>query len=318
MQSGQFGEIGNTTQKTQHIQNAGNSSVVGAIKLASQRTGVDFAYLLNKADQESGLKADAHAKTSSATGLFQFVKQTWLQMVKEHGSDYGLGDEASAISMKNGKLSVDDAATREKILNMRHDPVLNAAMAAEYTRENKDYLDAKVGGHIGSTELYLAHFLGASGAEKFIKHMRAAPNAEAAEALPDAADANPGVFYGKDGHAKTFKEIYSRFAAKFKNQDTSRFASNDAGDDGASATSSVLAVHTGNKTWFNLPKRDLAELSPSLYTAPVGDKLSANSVPALRELQKGGFTSDTLFNAMMMAQSNINDALKGLKQGVKI
>jgi hypothetical protein len=281
---------------------------------------VDFAYLLNKADQESGLKANAHAKTSSASGLFQFVKQTWLQMVKEHGSDYGLNDAASAISIdKNGKATVADKETREKILNMRHDPVLSAAMAAEYTRENKDYLEAKVGGRIGSTELYLAHFLGANGAEKFLKNMRASPNAEAAAVLPDAADANPAVFYGKDGHAKTFSEIYNRFAAKFKNQDTSRFASVDASDEGASAPiPTVLAANANQKTWFALPKRDLAEMSPSLYVAPVSKQLSANEVPAMRELQKGGFTSDTLFNAMMMAQTNINDALKGLKEGAKI
>ncbi len=314
MHEGQFGEIGNYTHKTQHIHDAGKPNVVGAIRMASARTGVDFAYLLNKADQESGLNPSAKASTSSATGLFQFVKQTWLQMVKEHGKDYGLGDEADAIIMKDGKLAVSDKAAREKILNLRHDPVLNAAMAAEYTRENKDYLDAKVGGRIGSTELYLAHFLGAGGAASFIKNMRASPNAEAADVLPDAADSNPSVFYNKSGRALSFKEIYHRFAAKFNNHDTSRFAQDD---DSAPASNSVVAVNNNdNKVWFDLPKRDMAELSPSLYVAPVDKTASTPAVPAAVAAftRTASFTADTLFNAMIMAQSHINDALKGTQE----
>ncbi|MFZ1990358.1 MAG: transglycosylase SLT domain-containing protein, partial [Alphaproteobacteria bacterium] len=62
-------------------------SVTQALAKASRATGVDFSYLLNTAKRESSLNPDAKSKTSSATGLFQFVEQTWLQALKAHGTD---------------------------------------------------------------------------------------------------------------------------------------------------------------------------------------------------------------------------------------
>jgi hypothetical protein len=311
MQLGQLVDNNNSIQQTQQKHNAGKNTVLGAIRMASARTGVDFAYLLNKADQESGLNPSAKASSSSATGLFQFVSQTWLKMVKEHGKDYGLDKEAAAISMEDGKPTVDDSAMRDKILKMRHDPVLNAAMAAEYTLENKDYLDAKLGGNVGSTELYLAHFLGATGAAKFLKALKASPNADAAEFMPGAADANPGVFYNKSGDAKSLKEIYDRFAARFKKEDGNEFAEADAMD---------LAAVNGVAYTPPAPvyKRDLAELSPSFFRMPGVDfSALSNTLPSLRDWQKNGTTSDTLFNTMIMAQSQINDALRATNKDSK-
>jgi hypothetical protein len=306
MQAGQLGDNSNSVQKTQQNHNAGKDNVLGAIRMASARTGVDFAYLVNKADQESGLNPAAKASSSSATGLFQFISQTWLKMVKEHGQDYGLGKEADSISLKNGKAEVTDPALRKKILNMRHDPVLSAAMAAEYTLENKDYLEAKVGGNVGSTELYLAHFLGAGGASKFLRAMHNSPNAAAAEIMPDAADANPSVFYNKSGGARTLVQIYNHFANKFKNSDASMMvaSADTATNDNTVATMAAATPY----------KRDLTELSSYFYHAPdTADQAKdyATPLPTLNEWRRnGGTTSDTLFNAMVLAQSKMNDALR--------
>ena len=59
--------------------------------MASRRTGVDFSYLLGQAKIESSLNPSARAATSSATGLYQFVDQSWLAVVDKHGAEYGLG-----------------------------------------------------------------------------------------------------------------------------------------------------------------------------------------------------------------------------------
>lgn len=307
MQTGLLGDNGNSIQQTQQNHNAGKNTVLGAIRMASARTGVDFAYLLNKADQESGLNPSAKASSSSATGLFQFVSQTWLKMVKEHGKEYGLENEAAAISMDDGKASVDDPAMRKKILKMRHDPILNASMAAEYTLENKDYLDAKLGsGAVGSTELYLAHFLGATGAAKFLKTMQASPNADAVKVMPNAAEANPSVFYDKSGGAKSLKEIYEHFAAKFKKDGAHEFAEADAMD--VAAAEGKPYVPSTIPTYL----RDLARIAPTFNEMPDVDftRLS-NMLPALREWQQaGGTTADTLFNTMLMAQLQLNDSLR--------
>ena len=67
------------------VAGAGRTDVLAALRTASRKTGLDFDYLLNTAMRESGLNVQAKSKTSSASGLFQFVEQTWLGLVKHHG-----------------------------------------------------------------------------------------------------------------------------------------------------------------------------------------------------------------------------------------
>ena len=71
------------------------NAVVAALKNAAAATGSDFSYLLGTAMRESSLKPNAQSNTSSAGGLFQFLDQTWLGLVKTHGAKYGLGSLAS-------------------------------------------------------------------------------------------------------------------------------------------------------------------------------------------------------------------------------
>ena len=61
--------------------------VMDAMQNASVRTGVDFDYLVDVARVESGYNPTAKASTSSARGLYQFTKQTWLATLERHGAD---------------------------------------------------------------------------------------------------------------------------------------------------------------------------------------------------------------------------------------
>ena len=72
--------------------------VTGAIRDAARVTGAGFEYLLNTAIRESNLNPNAKAKTSSATGLFQFIDQTWLGTMKQSGASLGYGNYADAIT----------------------------------------------------------------------------------------------------------------------------------------------------------------------------------------------------------------------------
>src|ERR1041384_2290264 len=74
------------------------SRVTGAIRDAARATGAGFEYLLNTAVRESNLDPNAKAKSSSATGLFQFIDQTWLSTIKQWGGSLGYGKYADAIS----------------------------------------------------------------------------------------------------------------------------------------------------------------------------------------------------------------------------
>lgn len=187
----------------------------GVIAQSAQRTGVDFQYLIAQAQLESGMRADAKAQTSSATGLYQFIDQTWLGLVKEKGDQYGLGWAQTAISRNsNGQLTVADKTQKSSILALRNNPEISANMAGEFASDNSVYLQRKTGRNPQSVDLYLAHFLGPAGAAKFLNRMDDNPGASAASAFPKAARANHNVFFDRAGQARSFQDIRDRFEHK--------------------------------------------------------------------------------------------------------
>lgn len=195
--------------------------LLSTLKQASSRTGVDFAYLVAQAGQESGFRADAQAKTSSARGLFQFIESTWLEMMRDHGAKYGLAEQAGQISTgSDGRPRVADAEARKSILALRDDPRIAAAMAAEYARSNQQILAREFGVDAQKVDLYLGHFLGANGATKFLAALKDNPAQNAANLLPEAAAANQGVFYTPEGKARSLGDIYAFFRDKLNSKAT--------------------------------------------------------------------------------------------------
>ncbi len=190
--------------------------VQAAIASAASSTGVDFTYLLHQARVESGFDANARARTSSASGLYQFVEQSWLGTVKRHGEEHGLGWAADAIERgRDGRMRVADSDLRQAILDLRRNPEASAAMAAEFASDNRATLEARLGHTVEPVDLYLAHFLGSGGATRFLKNFEADPDRSAAELFPAAARANRAVFFARDGSARTLGDVRERFAAKF-------------------------------------------------------------------------------------------------------
>lgn len=192
------------------------SRVANAIAMASRRTGVDFGYLLGQAKIESGLNPSARAATSSATGLFQFVDQSWLKVIKDHGDQYGLGWASAAIQQSGGRYYVADASLRQQILDLRTHPETASVMAAEHAADNKAFLEARLGRPVNKVDLYLAHFLGAGGAAKFLAAHDRNPNAAAAPLLGAAARANHSIFYDRNGDPRSFADIRASFAARLE------------------------------------------------------------------------------------------------------
>jgi hypothetical protein len=212
--------------------------VYHAIKNAASKTGVNFTYLMEKAAVESSFDKNAKAPTSSATGLYQFIESTWLKMVKDHGDKYGLEKYADKIS-DNG--TVKSRKDRNEILALRKDPEIASLMAAEFDSGNYAQLKENVGGDIGSTELYLAHFLGAGGASGFLNAMKKSPNMAAADIFPDAARSNRNVFYdGRTGAPRTMKQVYAFFDNKFQSN-VSGDSIMTAGNNTALATQTATA-----------------------------------------------------------------------------
>ena len=184
------------------------------LRAAAKATGISFDYLVRTAKRESNLNPEARAGTSSATGLFQFIEQTWLGLVKREGAEVGIDGAAEAIRQdRNGRYTVPDPQAREKILALRKDPEVAARLAGVFTRDNQEQLRAAIGRNPTGGELYIAHFLGPQGASEFISRAEAQPNLAAARAFPEAARANRPIFFDGKGRARTMREVYARLVS---------------------------------------------------------------------------------------------------------
>lgn len=185
------------------------ANVRSAIAGAAQATGTDFAYLMAQAKLESSLDPSAKARTSSASGLYQFTSGTWLRTLDKHGAEHGLGWAADMI--EGGK--VQDPAARAQLLALRFDPQIASVMAGELAGENSEYLTGVLGRAPDHAELYVAHFFGAEGAGKFLSALASDPSQSAAGVLPAAAAANRSTFYDGDG-ARSVGEVMSVIRAR--------------------------------------------------------------------------------------------------------
>ena len=183
--------------------------VEAAIQRASNATGVDFTFLMKTAARESGYNPRAKAPTSSAAGLFQFVEQTWLATLKQHGAKYGYARYSELISKgADGRYRVAGAEARKAVMDLRMDPHAASLMAGELTSDHASYLRGRVGRTPTAGELYAAHFLGPQGSARLIEAVRSQPGASAAGLFPEAASANRSIFY-RDGRPATVSEVYA-------------------------------------------------------------------------------------------------------------
>jgi len=181
---------------------------------AGEKSGVDFDYLVQTAMRESSLNPEAKAKTSSATGLFQFIEATWFEVMKSDGNRLGYQHYADAITKNsNGRYEVSDPKLRAEILELRKKPQIAADMAAAFTKNNGQYLENRFGRRPSAGELYIAHFLGSRGAEKMFEAGLKNPDQIAANLFPSAAKANRAIFYSGN-EAKTIRDVYKSLIAK--------------------------------------------------------------------------------------------------------
>lgn len=183
--------------------------VEAAIQRASQTTGVDFSFLMKTAGRESGMNPGAKAGKSSAAGLFQFVEQTWLSTLKQHGAKHGYARYAELINKgSDGRFHVAGDEARRAVMDLRLDPHAASLMAGELTSDSAAYLKGRTGRTPTAGELYAAHFLGPQGSAKLIEAVQSRPGATAAQLFPDAAHSNKAIFY-RDGRAATVGEVYA-------------------------------------------------------------------------------------------------------------
>jgi hypothetical protein len=224
----ELAEKGKTLESRAQTQAAAPTTPSTAAKTpVSQSAGGMNSYLQKVAQVESGGKANAKAGTSTASGLFQFTEGSWKDTTKAMGKNYSLED--------------------------RFDPQKSAEVAKFYTERQKSQLEKGTGKEASEADLYMAHFLGAGGATKFLNAMAKNPNALATEgADPKQIEANKTIFYeeGGKGKMRTLQEVYDMMSRKIDKAGETIAAGKGGADIGAIKTASGGGLFSGSSDGY--------------------------------------------------------------------
>lgn len=172
--------------------------VAAEILRAAKDTRFPADTLFAIAEKESSFDINNRPPEGSALGLMQFLDQTWLEAVKKYGEEFGLREEAEAILTRpDGEREhhyVEDQAEEDRILELRRDPYLSAALAAKNLLAAKERIEDRIDTAMDEKDLYLPHFLGTNGAAKLLSKAEEAPGAKASKLFPKAARFNGAIF----------------------------------------------------------------------------------------------------------------------------
>lgn len=142
---------------------------------------------------------DGTMAMSSAHGYGQFLNGTWQEMVNRYGEKYGI----------EGASTMDRAQANAPELRNNRD--LQAAMLAEFTRENMDRIRG-IAGPNPDANVYAMHNLGTQGGERFLRALQDNPNALVTDnglMSNDIVRRNPSLYMDGD-RTLTVREAYDR------------------------------------------------------------------------------------------------------------
>lgn len=145
----------------------------------------DPKYIKRLAEVESSGNPNAEAKTSSATGMYQFIDKTWNSLVDKYDLGYSLED--------------------------RKDPEKSLKVLKLFTDENESYLERKLGRKPTHSELYLAHFSGMGRAGQLLS---ANPDKDIRQVLPENYITSNKQLFEKN-NIRTVRDMYNWAAKKF-------------------------------------------------------------------------------------------------------
>lgn len=187
--------------------------------------GHDFAALLAQVAGESAFKPHAVNKQTGAAGPFQFVKNTWLSLLKEHGEALGVKPDllAQIKADAHGHLNIADPHALKEVLDLRHDIGLSAKMAAKYLDENKAHLGHMLHREPTEAEVQISFILGATGAARLITAAKSSPETPVDDVVPKAVAANRTLFHDRQGKILTAGQAVAHLAARYR-ADKAKFA----------------------------------------------------------------------------------------------
>jgi hypothetical protein len=220
---------------------ADRNAAVVALAHAGRLSDVDPAVLHAIAGRESQFNPTAKNPLSSARGLMQFTRSTWLEVVRDFGGRHGLGGYAAALRTdREGNVTARDPRVLARILRMRDNPQLAAVMASERIGQQQASLERELNRPVTPADLYLVHMLGPQGARRFLTELKRNPAASSVAVVGAAARPNPGVFE-RQGRSLSLSQVYQEVAKLMQSGGRPSPRAGERKQDEAPSTVSVLA-----------------------------------------------------------------------------
>jgi hypothetical protein len=191
-------------------------AVRAALVRAEQESGLSLSLLHRIAERESRLNPSARNARSSATGLMQFTRDTWLEVVRDFGPAQGLAAEAALLRTdRDGAVGTRDGRASQAILRLRHDPTLSAVLAAQRLRKARPALEEAMGRPARPVDLYLVHLLGQTGARRFLSALRDTPRMSSVAVVGDEVANSNGNVFQRDGRPLSVATVYNQISTSF-------------------------------------------------------------------------------------------------------
>jgi hypothetical protein len=187
--------------------------VIRAVAPQATAAGLAPSLLLAVAWRESGFATTATpGNGSTAAGMFQFNEDAWLDAIRIYGPKHGLTGYARLLKLEDGGTTALSDRARRRVLDLRRDVRVSAAMAAETMVGERGELQDDLGRPTRPADLYFRHLLGPAGSRHFLPAVAATPSVSSDQFLGRIARGNPIIFY-RDGNPLSLGEAYAKVAA---------------------------------------------------------------------------------------------------------
>jgi hypothetical protein len=144
--------------------------------------------------------------------MFQFNEDAWLDAIRIYGHKHGLTGYSSLLKLQDSGTTAVNERARRRVLDLRRDVRVSAAMAAETMVGERGELEDDLGRPTRPADLYFRHLLGPTGSRRFLLAVAATPSVSSDQLLGWIARGNPIIFY-RDGNPLSIEDAYAKVAA---------------------------------------------------------------------------------------------------------
>lgn len=221
-----------------------------ALLRASENTGLAYSFLVRLAHKESSLGVRMGAPTSSAYGLTQITNSTMIEYaykygpqighpeLREHVERYNTADAGADPVYEYRYAEGREADAQAALMEARGNHEISAGLSAAHIARLAPRIETLLGRPANQTDLYAVHFLGYSGARRFLaRHNDPSciddPAISCENVVVDKdrgsaiiegyrsgesfvrqadAEANGNIFFEEDGTPRTLRQVYDKLA----------------------------------------------------------------------------------------------------------